>query len=44
MNVAERSPVTTVTGTIEQAALHGILRRLYSLDLPLISVKLVERD
>ena len=31
-------PVTTLTGTFDQAALQGILRRLYSLGLPLISV------
>ena len=31
-------PVTVLTGTIDQAALHGLLRRLYSLGLPLISV------
>jgi len=31
-------PVTTLTGAIDQAALHGLLRRLYSLGLPLISV------
>jgi len=31
-------PVTTLTGTVDQAALHGLLRRLYSLGLPLISV------
>jgi len=32
-------PVTTLTGTIaDQAALQGLLRRLYSLGLPLISV------
>ena len=31
--------VTTLTGTIaDQAALQGLLRRLYSLGLPLISV------
>ncbi|MFN2249581.1 MAG: hypothetical protein ACK2U4_21010 [Candidatus Promineifilaceae bacterium] len=35
-------PVTILTGTIDQAALHGLLRRLYSLGLPLISVKLIE--
>ena len=35
-------PVTTLTGTIDQAALHGLLRRLYSLGLPLISVDYVE--
>ena len=30
--------VTTLTGTLDQAALLGLLRRLYSLGLPLISV------
>ena len=37
-------PVTIVTGTLDQAALHGLLRRLYSLGLPLISVTCVNRD
>ena len=40
---ADDRPVTTLTGTIDQAALHGLLRRLYSLGLPLISVICVER-
>ena len=31
-------PVTTLTGTFDQAALLGLLRRLYSLSLSLISV------
>jgi len=31
-------PVTTLTGAVDQAALQGLLRRLYSLGLPLISV------
>jgi hypothetical protein len=31
-------PITTLTGTVDQAALHGLLRRLYSLGLPLISL------
>ena len=35
-------PVTTLTGTFDQAALQGLLRRLYSLGLPLISVHYVE--
>lgn len=35
-------PVTTLTGTIDQAALQGLLRRLYSLGLPLISVSCLE--
>lgn len=30
--------VTTLTGTVDQAALQGLLRRLYALGLPLISV------
>ena len=40
---ADGSPVTTLTGTVDQAALHGLLRRLYSLGLPLISVQAVGR-
>jgi hypothetical protein len=35
-------PVTILTGTFDQAALQGLLRRLYSLGLPLISVNCVE--
>ena len=35
----EDPPVTTLTGAVDQAALHGVLRQLYSLGLPLISVK-----
>ena len=35
-------PVTTLTGTLDQAALQGLLRRLYSLGLPLISVNCLE--
>jgi hypothetical protein len=30
--------VTILTGELDQAALHGLLRRLYALGLPLISV------
>jgi hypothetical protein len=37
-------PVTTLTGTIDQAALQSLLRRLYSLGLPLISVNRIEGD
>jgi hypothetical protein len=36
------SPITIITGTFDQAALQGLLRRLYSLGLPLISVLWVE--
>ncbi len=35
-------PVTTLTGELDQAALHGLLHRLYSLGLPLISVLWIE--
>jgi hypothetical protein len=35
-------PVTTLTGTVDQAALQGLLRQLYSVGLPLISVNCVE--
>ena len=31
-------PVTCLITTVDQAALHGLLRQLYSLGLPLISV------
>ena len=37
-------PVTTLTGTFDQAALQGLLRQLYSLGLPLISVSCIEGD
>ncbi len=34
------SPITTLTGVlVDQAALQGLLRRLYTLGLPLIEVK-----
>jgi hypothetical protein len=36
------SPITTMTGKVDQAALLGSLRRLYSLGLPLISVICLE--
>ena len=37
-------PVTTLTGSLDQAALQGLLRRLYSMGLPLISVNCVACD
>jgi hypothetical protein len=40
----EGFPITTLTGEVDQAALHGLLRRLYSLGLPLISVICVACD
>jgi hypothetical protein len=35
--------VTTLTGNFDQAALHGLLRHLYSLGLPLISVQVIRK-
>jgi hypothetical protein len=35
-------PTTTLTVIVDQAALHGVLRRLYSFGLPLISVICVD--
>jgi hypothetical protein len=37
-------PITTLTGAVDQAALQSVLRRLYALGLPLISVQCVEGD
>jgi hypothetical protein len=35
---------TTLIGTVDQAGLQGLLRRLYSFGLPLISVKLLDQS
>ena len=35
-------PITILTVTVDQAGLHGLLRHLYALGLPLISVNCVE--
>lgn len=35
-------PITILTVTVDQAGLHGLLRHLYALGLPLISVICVE--
>jgi hypothetical protein len=38
-------PTTSLTGTVaDQAALQGLLRRLYSLGLPLLSVNQVDSE
>ena len=37
-------PATALTGILDQAALQGLLRRLYSLGLPLMSVNCIEDD
>jgi hypothetical protein len=41
---SDGQPVTTLTGTVDQAALHGLLRRLYDLGLPLISVICLDQN
>ena len=42
-NEGDDPPVTVLTGTVaDQAALQGLLRRLYSLGLPLISAVCIE--
>lgn len=38
------SPVSTLTGSLDQAALQGLLRRLYALGLPLISIIYIDTD
>lgn len=35
-------PVSTLTGTFDQAGLHSLLRRLYALGLPLLSVRCMD--
>lgn len=37
-------PVSTLTGTMDQAALMGLLRRIYSLGIPLISVNCIDAE
>ena len=39
---SDGTSVTTLTGSVDQAALQGLLRRLYAVGLPLISVRCVE--
>ena len=34
-------PITILTATVDQAALHSLLRRLYSMGIPLISLQLI---
>ena len=38
---ADGLPTTTLTGRLDQAALHSLLRRLYALGLPLMAVNWV---
>jgi hypothetical protein len=41
-NEREANPITTLTITVDQAGLQGLLRHLYSFGLPLISVICVD--
>jgi hypothetical protein len=43
-SAVDGQPVTTLTGAMDQAALQGLLRRLYSLGLPLVSVNLYDNN
>lgn len=43
-NNENRPPNTIIACSVDQAALHGILRRLYYLGLPLISVIMIEKS
>jgi len=42
VNEGDDSPITILIGNLDQAALQGLLRRLYTLGLPLISVNYLE--
>ena len=37
-NASDGSPITTLTGAVDQAALHGLLNKIRNLNLDLISV------
>ena len=41
-SIDDGTPATALTGTFDQAALQGLLRRLYAFGLPLISVICVD--
>ena len=44
-NGDDNPPTTTLTGTVaDQAALQSLLRRLYSMGLPLISVNRIDTE
>ena len=38
------NPITILTGELDQAALHGLLRRIYSQGLPIISVEWIKLE
>jgi hypothetical protein len=43
-NESNDSPVTTLTGTVDQSALHGILAKIRDLNLKLVSFTQVESE
>jgi len=40
--MSDGSPISTISGSVDQAALLGSLQRLYYLDFPLISVNCIQ--
>jgi len=43
-NEGDVPPMTTLTGVVDQSALHGILARIRDLNLKLVSVARIESD
>jgi hypothetical protein len=43
-NESDGPPVTTLTGTVDQSALHGILAKIRDLNLKLVSFTQVESE
>jgi hypothetical protein len=41
-SLKDGTQITTLTGTFDQAALHGLLSQLYAMGLPLISLIWIE--
>jgi hypothetical protein len=37
----QAQPITVFIATVDQAALHSLLRRLYAMGLPLISIQMI---
>jgi len=44
IHFSDEPAITTLTGAMDQAALHGLLRRLHAFGLPVISVRCIAYD